>query len=81
MLNRHKLKGLLEVNNIQQVELAQGIGKSKAFVSKLLSDDTGASQDTIDAILAFLSKRLRRKVTYEMVFGAPAARAAAEAGK
>lgn len=64
-MTRNRLKTLLDDNGIQQVELARGIGRTKAFVSRFISGGTGASQETIDAILAFLSKRLKRKVTYE----------------
>lgn len=63
------LKTLLERNGISQRELARGLRKSDAAVSRLLSGDTAATQDTIEAVLAFLSKRLRRRLTYEQVFG------------
>lgn len=69
---KQTLKALLDKHEISQTELADGIGKSRAFVSRLVGGDTGASQETIDATLAFLSKRLGRRVTYEQVFGAVA---------
>jgi predicted transcriptional regulator len=63
------LRRLLEHHGVTQVELARGIGKSEAYVSRLVHGDLGASQDTINTVLSFLSKRLRRRVTYEQVFG------------
>lgn len=63
------LKALLDKHGISQRELAHAIGKSDAAVSRLLNGSTMASQDTINDVLAFLSKRLRRRVTYEQVFG------------
>lgn len=65
------LKRLIEKHGITQQELAAGIGRSEGYVSRLVSENAGASQGTIDALLVFLTGRLRRKVTYEMVFGAP----------
>ena len=62
------LKRLIDANGIKQAELADGIDRSAGFVSRLLRGKTRASQDTVDAILEFLSKRLRKNVTYEMVF-------------
>jgi transcriptional regulator with XRE-family HTH domain len=72
-VQRNRLGELLEANGVQQVEVAKGIGRTKAFVSRLLSGETGASQGTIAALLAFLSRRLGRPVTYEELFGGPAA--------
>lgn len=63
------LRTLLDKHGITQRELATAIGKSDAAVSRLLSGETTASQETIDAVLAFLSKRLGRRVTYERAFG------------
>ncbi len=68
--NTKPLERLLATNEISQTELASGIDKSRAFVSRLLSGDVHPSKETIDATLAFLTKRLRKRVTYEMVFGA-----------
>jgi transcriptional regulator with XRE-family HTH domain len=63
------LKALLDKHRISQRELAHGIGKSDAAISRLVSGATGASQETINDVLVFLSKRLHRRVTYEQVFG------------
>lgn len=65
------IKRFLADANISQADLARGIEKTTAFVALLVNEKTGPSKDTIDSILSFLSKRLRRKVTYEQVF-APA---------
>ena len=68
-MQQHGLKALLEKNHITQRELARGIGKSPAVVSRMLSGELGMSKETIDEILAFLRERLGRRVTYERVFG------------
>jgi predicted transcriptional regulator len=65
------LKQFLADVRISQAEVARGIGRTTAFVSFLANGDTGASQDTIQALLSFLSQRLARRVTYEELFGAP----------
>jgi len=62
------LKSLLESNSISQAEVARGIGRSEAFVSRLLSGETGASQETIAALLSYMSHRLGRQVAYEDLF-------------
>lgn len=65
------LAGFLESNGIAQTELAKGIGRSDALVSRVARGEAGASQDTIDAVLSWLTSRLGRTVTYEETFGAP----------
>lgn len=64
---------LLLKHDIQQVDLATGIERSEALISRIVSGEAGASQATINEILAFLSKKLRRRVTYEECFGSPVA--------
>jgi transcriptional regulator with XRE-family HTH domain len=70
-MTQHCLRTLLEKHHISQRELAAGIGKSTAHVSRLVSGETGASQETIEAVLAYLSNRLGKRMTYERVFGLP----------
>lgn len=65
------LKIFLAHNFISQADLARGIEKTTAFVSQLVKGDVGASQDTIESILVFLTSRLGRPVTYEEIFGPP----------
>lgn len=65
------LKDFLARERVSQADLARGIKKTTAFVSLLANEETGASKDTIDDILAFLSTLLRRRVTYEEVWGVP----------
>lgn len=76
-----KLKQMLDRAGISQRDLAKGIGRSDAYVSMLISGDVGASQETIDAVLSYLSARLHKRVTYEMAFGSPAERVAAAESK
>lgn len=66
-----KLKAVLKQHSITQAELAAGISRSGGFISQLISGDSGASQETIESLLSFLSERLGRRVTYEELFGAP----------
>jgi transcriptional regulator with XRE-family HTH domain len=67
-MQHSNLKTLIEELGLSQAELARGIGRSEAFVSRLLSGETGASQGTIAGLLAFLSERTGRRVTYEQLF-------------
>ena len=67
-MKRNALRDLLESNEIRQAELARGIGRSRSFVSRFLSGETGGSQTTVRALLSFLTTRLGRRVTYEEVF-------------
>jgi predicted transcriptional regulator len=69
---KQPLKQLLEDGEITQAELADGIGKSEAMVSRLVAGEAAPSKETIDSILTFLTKRLGRRVTYEKAFGSPA---------
>lgn len=63
------LRRFLVKYEIGQNTLARGINKTSGYLSQLANDDTGASQDTVDAILAWLSETLSRTITYEEVFG------------
>lgn len=64
-----KLRHLLREGGITQAEVARGIRRTDGYVSLLVNGETGASQATIKALLAFLSRRLGRAVTYEELFG------------
>lgn len=70
------LAGLLEEAGVSQREFAQGIKRSDAVVSRLVSGEAAPSKRTIDNTLAFLRKRLRRRVTYEEVWPVEAKRTA-----
>lgn len=63
-----KLRSLIVDNGISQRELARAIERSEPFVSRLLAGETGASQETIERVLSFLSQRLSRSVSYEEAF-------------
>lgn len=56
-------------NGLRQTEVAAGAGRTPQFVSMLVRGETGASLETVEALIAFLSKRLGRRVAYEEVFG------------
>lgn len=43
------------------------------MVSRLVSGEAVPSKETIDSLLAFLTRQLHRGVTYEELFPAPAA--------
>lgn len=62
------LKRFLAVNMISQADVARGIGRTRAFVSQLANEETGASQETVRALLTFLSERVGRPVQYEELF-------------
>lgn len=81
MIRNEALRNLLESNAIRQADLARGIGRSRAFVSRFVSGETGGSQATIQALLSFLGSRLGRPVTYEELFPAPAADLVAPEGR
>lgn len=67
-----QLKRLVTEHGISQADLAQEIKRSPAFVSRLMAGHIRASQSSINAILAYLCKRLGRSVSYEELFGSPA---------
>jgi len=69
------LKEFLAANSLTQADLARGTGLTTGYVSLLANKEAGASQDTINTLLAFLTKRLGRSVTYEECFGSPVAAA------
>jgi hypothetical protein len=63
------LANFLEANEIKQVDLVKGLPADKAQVSRWANDpEIGMTRETIDNILAWLSKRLGRTVSYEEVF-------------
>jgi transcriptional regulator with XRE-family HTH domain len=66
---------LLEANGISQADLARGCEKTRGYLSLRINGKAGASLETIDEILTWLSARLGRKVYYEEFF------APAEAGQ
>jgi len=75
------MKRFLAVNGVSQADVARGIGVSTAFVSQLVAGESGARQETIHALLAFLSGRLGRQVTYEELFPAQLVQDAPESGQ
>lgn len=60
-----RLRDLLHAESITQAELAEGIGKTEAHVSKLVLGHSDPSQQTMLDILDWLCARLGRKVTFE----------------
>lgn len=64
------LKRFLAANGISQADVARGIQRTTAYISFLANGDTGASQETISLLLAFLSRELGRQVAYEELFPA-----------
>lgn len=66
-----RCKQLLEEAEAKQGELARSLGLSDANISRVLNGHIPPTQEVIDGTLAFLSKRLKRVVTYEEAFGTP----------
>jgi len=64
-------RALFDSLGIRQAELAKAAGLAEASVSRLLNGTVEPNKSTIDAVLAFLSKRLDRVVAYEEAFGSP----------
>lgn len=64
-------RALFDSLGIRQAELAKAAGLAEASVSRLLNGTVEPNKSTIDAVLAFFSKRLDRVVTYEEAFGSP----------
>jgi len=58
---------------ITSTELADGIGLKRSTVSNKLLGIRPWFQDEVDQVLAFLSRRLARPVTYEEAFNGKAA--------
>ncbi len=69
------LRAFLKRHGISQADLGRGIHKTTAFVSQLVNGKVGASLETVNAVLAWLSERCGRAVRYEEVFAAPASTA------
>lgn len=61
---------------ISQADLAAETGLSEASVSRLIAGSVEPVKSTIDALLAFFSKRLGRAVKYEELFPRKKGRAA-----
>lgn len=61
--------GLFHATGATQTELAEALGKSQGQVSRILNGKSAMQKETIDAFLAFLSKRLKRRVRYEELKG------------
>ncbi len=66
-----KLGQFLHDNGITQAQLAIGIEKTDSFVSLLVSGKSHPSQETVNALLAFLCAELKRPVKYEELFTVP----------
>jgi predicted transcriptional regulator len=71
------LAGLMGDNGITPRDLAEGSDVALSGVYDILAGRRSPTRVTIDAILAYLSRRLDRKVTYEEAF-APVATVAPE---
>ena len=68
------LRTFLDANEIKQVEIVKAMGWDAANVNRLANDpQANPTRETIDRLLAYLSTRLGRSVTYEEAFNGKAA--------
>lgn len=68
-----RLRTFLEAHGISQADLARGVDRGESFISRLVSGETTASQETINRLISFLTLKLGRTVTYEELFLVPTA--------
>lgn len=61
----------LAKNDITRVEVAAALGIDPSAVSRKVSGERPWKLDEIQGLLAFLSGRVGRKVTYDELFGEP----------
>lgn len=61
---------LVKKAGLTQEEIGEALGVTQSSVCRKLAGTRPWSQQEVAAILALLSKRLGRRVTYEQVFGA-----------
>lgn len=66
------LPSLLDQHGITPREVASGTGVALSGIYDILAGKRRPTTATVDLILAYLSERLGRRVTYEEAFGAPA---------
>ncbi len=67
------LQTFIRDHEITSTELADGIGLKRSTVSNKLLGIRPWFQEEVDQVLAFLSRRLDRPVTYEEAFNGKAA--------
>jgi DNA-binding XRE family transcriptional regulator len=58
-------------HELSQADLARGIKKTTAFVALLVNEESSPSHATAFDVLAYLSRRVQRPVSFEEIFGAP----------
>jgi transcriptional regulator with XRE-family HTH domain len=72
------LRTFLDGHEIMQAEIVRDLGMDAGSLSKLANNpEANPTRETIDRILAYLSRRLNRPVTYEEAFDGRAALPAA----
>lgn len=62
------IEPFLREAGVTQDEVGAALGISGSAINHKLAGRRGWKQDEITNLLAFLSRRLRRRVTYEQVF-------------
>lgn len=71
-----QLAKMMEETGTTSVDLAAAIGADRSAVWRWLNRNTRPHGDSVDALLAFFSKRLGRTVRYEELFPRKKGRAA-----
>lgn len=69
-------RALLKTAGMTQAELAAETGLAEASISRIVNGVVEPTKSTIDALLAFFSKRLGRPIRYEELFPRKKGRAA-----
>lgn len=64
-------RDILKAAGMIQSELADAAGLAEASVSRIVNGLVDPTKDTIDRILAALTKKMGRPVLYEEAFGSP----------
>ena len=64
-----RLGEMIRRANLTQEEVGRALGVSQSAACRKLAGQRSMTQRDVTALLALLSKRLRRRVTYEQVFG------------
>lgn len=61
-------QAFLDANGITQAELGEALGVQRAAISKKLGGSRNWKLGEVQEVLAFLSRRLGRQVTFDEVF-------------
>jgi predicted transcriptional regulator len=65
---RSRLAGFLDENGITKAEVAQALSLDPSAVSRKVTGSRHWKLVEVQALLAFLTERLARPVTYELLF-------------